>query len=74
MGANWACTLLGLVFLLLCPIPIVFRKYGAQLRRDSHFAPGLVSDLSRLGGLLLIKFFPGYHIGRQVERERNGLY
>jgi len=48
MGINWACTLLGLVSLILCPIPIVFSKFGAQIRRDSHFAPGTVSDFFRV--------------------------
>ncbi|KAF9788500.1 MFS general substrate transporter [Thelephora terrestris] len=46
MGVNWACTLLGLVSLILCPIPIVFLKFGAQIRGDSHFAPGFDLKIS----------------------------
>lgn len=51
MGVNWACTLLGLVSLILCPIPVVFFKFGARIRADSHFAPGFVSGFSLLQGL-----------------------
>jgi len=51
MGVNWACTLLGLVSLILCPIPFVFSKFGARIRRDSYFSPGFVSGLSCLRGL-----------------------
>ncbi|KAF9648346.1 MFS general substrate transporter [Thelephora ganbajun] len=40
MGVNWACTLVGLVSIILCPIPIVFSKFGARIRGDSRFAPG----------------------------------
>lgn len=46
MGVNWACTLLGLVSILLCPIPMVFFKFGAKIRGDSYFSPGIVGDLS----------------------------
>lgn len=40
MGVNWACTLLGLVSVILCPIPVVFYKFGAQIRGNSEFTPG----------------------------------
>jgi DHA1 family multidrug resistance protein-like MFS transporter len=41
LGVNWAGTLLGCVALLLVPIPIIFYKYGAQIRKKSKFAPSL---------------------------------
>ncbi|KAK2467139.1 hypothetical protein APHAL10511_000688 [Amanita phalloides] len=36
---NWAATLIGLVALLFVPSPFLFYKYGAKIRRNSHFAP-----------------------------------
>ena len=39
MGIQWACTLIGLVALLLAPIPFLFFKYGARIRANSKFAP-----------------------------------
>ena len=39
MGINWACTLVGLVGLLLAPSPFLFYKYGAKIRERSKFAP-----------------------------------
>jgi MFS transporter, DHA1 family, multidrug resistance protein len=39
LGANWACTLLGLISLILAPSPFLFYKYGARIRASSKFAP-----------------------------------
>ena len=39
MGVQWASTLIGLVALLLAPIPFLFFKYGAKIRESSTFAP-----------------------------------
>jgi hypothetical protein len=39
MGVNWACTLLGLVALVLAPSPFLFYKYGPRIRGYSKFAP-----------------------------------
>lgn len=39
LGVNWACTLLGLIGLLLAPSPFLFYKYGARIRAKSKFAP-----------------------------------
>ncbi|KAI0069220.1 hypothetical protein BV25DRAFT_1874835 [Artomyces pyxidatus] len=39
MGVNWACTLLGLVSVLMAPMPFLFYKYGARIRESSTFAP-----------------------------------
>ncbi|MCJ1283932.1 hypothetical protein MMC26_003263 [Xylographa opegraphella] len=41
LGVNWAGTLLGCVAVVLVPIPIIFLKYGARIRRRSKFAPTL---------------------------------
>ncbi|KIK59308.1 hypothetical protein GYMLUDRAFT_44678 [Collybiopsis luxurians FD-317 M1] len=39
LGINWASTLLGLVALVLCPMPFLFYKYGPRIRASSKFAP-----------------------------------
>ncbi|KIY70946.1 MFS general substrate transporter [Cylindrobasidium torrendii FP15055 ss-10] len=39
MGARWASALVGFVALLMVPIPFIFLKYGAMLRRKSRYAP-----------------------------------
>ncbi|GAA5855549.1 hypothetical protein JCM8547_007886 [Rhodosporidiobolus lusitaniae] len=39
IGTQWACTLLAGVMLLLCPVPFLFQRYGARLRKNSRFAP-----------------------------------
>jgi len=44
MGINWACTLIGLISLLLAPIPFLFYRYGARIRGGSQFAPCVVSS------------------------------
>ncbi|KAL8646567.1 MAG: hypothetical protein Q9210_006063 [Variospora velana] len=41
LGVNWAGSLLGFVALALIPIPVVFWKYGARIRKRSAFAPTL---------------------------------
>jgi MFS transporter, DHA1 family, multidrug resistance protein len=38
IGVHWTMTLLGCVALLLTPAPILFWKYGPQLRRRSPYA------------------------------------
>lgn len=38
MGIQWASTLLGLVSVVLVPIPFLFYKYGHQLRKKSSRA------------------------------------
>ena len=35
IGANWAGTLLGLVQVLIIPIPVIFYRYGAKIRMKS---------------------------------------
>ena len=39
MGVQWASTLIGLVSLVLAPIPFLFFKYGAKIREKSRFVP-----------------------------------
>ncbi|KZV67553.1 MFS polyamine transporter [Peniophora sp. CONT] len=41
MGIQWASTLIGVVALVLAPIPFLFYKYGARIRASSKFAPGV---------------------------------
>ena len=35
MGANWAATFLGLLEVLIIPIPVMFYRYGAKIRMKS---------------------------------------
>ena len=39
LNPRWASTLLGLLALIMTPIPFVLRKYGHHLRRRSKYAP-----------------------------------
>ncbi|EPS94316.1 hypothetical protein FOMPIDRAFT_1026243 [Fomitopsis schrenkii] len=39
LGTNWACTLIGLLGLLLAPSPFLFYKYGRVIRSKSKFSP-----------------------------------
>lgn len=41
MGVQWAGTLLGLVALVLVPLPVLFWLKGAKIREKSTFAPTL---------------------------------
>lgn len=34
----WGCTLLGCISVLFVPLPIIFHRYGATLRRKSRYA------------------------------------
>jgi hypothetical protein len=47
LGVNWACTLIGLLALVLLPSPFLFFKYGARIRVSSKFAPAIVSSFRR---------------------------
>lgn len=38
MHPTWACTMLAGVTLLMCLMPVIFYKYGPQLREASRFA------------------------------------
>ncbi|KAH9926316.1 MFS general substrate transporter [Epithele typhae] len=39
LNPRWASTLLGLLALVMTPIPFVLRRYGHHLRRRSKYAP-----------------------------------
>ncbi|KAI9678145.1 MAG: hypothetical protein M1817_006089 [Caeruleum heppii] len=39
LGIQWASTLLGCVAVVLVPIPVLFYRYGAVIRKKSKFAP-----------------------------------
>ncbi len=39
LGIQWASTLLGCLALVMCPIPVLFYRYGHILRERSKFAP-----------------------------------
>ncbi|KIK64990.1 hypothetical protein GYMLUDRAFT_160423 [Collybiopsis luxurians FD-317 M1] len=41
LGTNWASTLVGLICLVLSPMPFLFYKYGARIRQNSKYAPCL---------------------------------
>jgi DHA1 family multidrug resistance protein-like MFS transporter len=38
---NWACTLFGLIGLVLAPSPFLFKRFGPRIRAHSTFAPCL---------------------------------
>ena len=38
IGVHWVMTILGCVSVLLVPMPLFFKSYGAQLRRRSRYA------------------------------------
>lgn len=41
LNPRWASTLLGLIALVMAPIPFILRKYGPTLRHKSKYAPNL---------------------------------
>ncbi|KIY53154.1 MFS general substrate transporter [Fistulina hepatica ATCC 64428] len=45
---NWACTMLGLIALLLAPVPFLFYKYGPRIRQKSKFAPCVDLKVAKL--------------------------
>ncbi|MCJ1362806.1 hypothetical protein MMC16_001912 [Acarospora aff. strigata] len=50
LGPHWAGTLLGLVQVAIIPIPVVFYKYGAKIRRKSALISSMQADKVRLDG------------------------
>jgi len=50
LGPHWAGTLLGLVQVAIIPIPVVFYKYGAGIRRKSALISSMQADKARLEG------------------------
>ena len=47
LGANWAGTLLGLLEVLIIPIPFVFYRYGSKIRKKSTLIRTLREDQER---------------------------
>lgn len=41
LGTRWACTLLGIMCVALCPIPFAFIRWGPALRKRSPFCQKL---------------------------------
>ncbi|KAK8178108.1 major facilitator superfamily domain-containing protein [Phyllosticta citrichinensis] len=48
LGPHWAGTLLGLLEVLLIPIPFVFYRYGARIRQRSRLIADMRRDMERL--------------------------
>lgn len=52
---HWAGTLLGLVQVAIIPIPVVFYKYGHQIRKRSKLIQSMQIEKKRLAGRLRSK-------------------
>lgn len=50
LGANWAGTLLGLLEVLIIPIPFVFYRYGHKIRMKSALITSMQEDKNRWEG------------------------
>lgn len=50
LGANWAGTVLGLMEVVLIPIPFVFYKFGSKIREKSALIRSMREDAERLQG------------------------
>ncbi|KAF9892765.1 hypothetical protein FE257_001167 [Aspergillus nanangensis] len=50
IGPNWSGTLLGLLEVIIIPIPVVFYKYGYKIREKSTLISQMQEDKRRLEG------------------------
>jgi hypothetical protein len=50
LGPHWAGTLLGILQIVIIPIPIVFYKYGGKIREKSTLIRQMRDDSARLQG------------------------
>ncbi|EEQ87916.1 MFS multidrug transporter [Blastomyces dermatitidis ER-3] len=50
LGPNWASTLLGLLEIMIIPIPFVFYKYGHRIRMKSVLIKTMQADKAKLDG------------------------
>jgi hypothetical protein len=50
IGPNWSGTLLGLLEVLIIPIPLVFYKYGHKIRMKSALIRAMQEDKKKLDG------------------------
>ncbi|KAJ2924999.1 hypothetical protein H1R20_g12101, partial [Candolleomyces eurysporus] len=48
LNPRWASTLLGLIALVMMPIPFVLIKFGPRLRRNSKYAPSKPKEVPTL--------------------------
>lgn len=39
LGINWATSLLGFLAVALLPVPFLFYRYGARIRKLSKYSP-----------------------------------
>ena len=39
LGVKWATSLLGLIGVVLAPVPLVFYNFGARIRALSKYVP-----------------------------------
>lgn len=37
LGLGWGCTLLAFICFAMCPIPVVFYRYGERIRTSKRF-------------------------------------
>jgi hypothetical protein len=47
LGANWAGTLLGILEIIIIPIPFIFYRYGARIRMKSALITSMREDQER---------------------------
>ncbi len=47
LGANWAGTLLGMLEIIIIPIPFIFYRYGAKIRMKSVLISSMRDDQER---------------------------
>ncbi|MCJ1397241.1 hypothetical protein MMC11_000433 [Xylographa trunciseda] len=50
LGPHWAGTLLGLVQVIIIPIPVIFYRYGGRIREKSALIGRMQQDKARLEG------------------------
>ena len=50
LGPHWAGTLLGLVQVVIIPIPLIFYRYGGRIREKSALINRMQQDKARLEG------------------------
>ena len=50
LGPNWAATLLGLIMVVLIPIPCAFYKFGHKIRLRSTVIKSMQQELAALSG------------------------
>ncbi len=50
LGPNWAGTLLGLLMVVLAPIPFVFYRYGGRIREKSTLIRNMQVEAFILAG------------------------